>query len=178
MACLIPDATHACRRRATTWSAITCSPLRCRRLSATRPSVPCTSGSEPEARRARPQWGTHAEALAPGVCCVEIRQALRPSTLPLGPDAGKQGSRGPQTGNKSCSASGHRDSNQNAKSANQRCQHKQSLYEAANDLCEKLQIELPRVPFIQHGPPTREEEPVIPARNSNKKNGGITADAS
>jgi len=46
---------------------------------------------------------------------------------------------------------------------------KQSLYEAANDLCEKLQIELPRIPFIQHGPPTREEEPVIPARNSNKK---------
>jgi transposase len=37
----------------------------------------------------------------------------------------------------------------------------QSLYLAANDLCEKLQIELPRIPFIPHALPTGEEEPVL-----------------
>ena len=45
----------------------------------------------------------------------------------------------------------------------------QSIDEAAIELCEKVPIELPRIPFLQHGPPTREEEPVISARNSNKK---------
>ena len=79
MACRIPDARHACRRRATTWSATTCSPLRCRPLSTTRPCAPCTSGSEPEARRARLPWGISCGSSC--IWCLPCGNRASPSTL-------------------------------------------------------------------------------------------------
>jgi transposase len=56
----------------------------------------------------------------------------------------------------------------------------QGIYDAAIDLCEKLSIELPRIPFTRHRPPTGEEEPVLVpviATRTSKKLGVITADA-
>ncbi len=56
----------------------------------------------------------------------------------------------------------------------------QSIYDAAIDLCERIPIELPRIPFIQHSPPQQEKRTRIGARNRHKnlqKTGVITADA-
>jgi hypothetical protein len=50
----------------------------------------------------------------------------------------------------------------------------QSLYLAANDLCEKLQIERPRIPFTQH-PPTGEEEPVLEPVTATRPSNGKSA---
>ena len=51
----------------------------------------------------------------------------------------------------------------------------QSLYLAANDLCQQLQIELPRISFIHHSPPTGEEEPVLEPVTATRPSNGKSA---
>jgi len=46
----------------------------------------------------------------------------------------------------------------------------QRLYDAARDLCEKLHLQVQRIPFIQHHPLTGEEEPVTVTTAGTSKN--------
>ena len=51
----------------------------------------------------------------------------------------------------------------------------QSIYDAAIDLSDRLKVELSRIPFIQHGPPTRGTRNL--RKKLQQKNGVITTDA-